>query len=86
MRNIIKIGVTEIKNKEPEYKFELSGSLEEQTTAIANIHFMKVNQIAKVSGLSFEKALDNYVEALKAITLSLKTLTEDKERNGKSAG
>ncbi|MEN2666792.1 hypothetical protein [Listeria aquatica] len=71
LRYLLKVDITESKdkNKEPEFKMTLSGNIEEQTAAIANIHHMKIKQIAQLQNKSFEAALADYFETLKAIVL-----------------
>lgn len=63
----------------------LSGNIEEQTAAIANIHHMKIKQIAQLHNKSFEEALSDYFEALKAIVLAMNK-HEEQQTNGKEKG
>lgn len=87
MRSVLKVGITESKdkNKEPKFKMSLSGNIEEQTAAIANIHHMKIKQIAQLHNKSFEDALADYFEALKAIVLVMNDYEEQKD-NGEGKG
>ncbi|EAG6783817.1 hypothetical protein AJN42_05850 [Listeria monocytogenes] len=67
MRDIIKAGITEVKGKEPEFKINIAGSEQEQSFALAQIHYMKIERLATLKRKSFEQAKNDYLEALSII-------------------
>ncbi len=72
MREIIKAGITEVKGKEPEFKINIAGSEQEQSFALAQIHYMKIERLATLNGKTFEQAKSDYLEALSIIVGTIK--------------
>lgn len=71
MRDIIKAGITEVKGKE-QIKINIAGSEQEQSFVLAQIHYMKINQLAMLNGKTFEQAKRDYLEALSIIVGTIK--------------
>lgn len=72
MRDIIKAGITEVKGKDPEFKINIAGSEQEQSFALAQIHYMKIERLATLNRKSFEQAKNDYLEALSIIVGTIK--------------
>ncbi|HHH8093608.1 TPA: hypothetical protein ACP2UG_002385 [Listeria monocytogenes] len=72
MREVIKAGITEVKGKEPEFKINIAGSEQEQSFVLAQIHYMKINQLAMLNGKTFEQAKRDYLEVLSIIVGTIK--------------
>ncbi|MBC1801109.1 hypothetical protein [Listeria booriae] len=74
MRDVIKAGITEPKKEgiEPEFKISIAGSEQEQSFALAQIHYMKIDRLATLSGKTFEQTKRDYLQALGVIIDTIK--------------
>ncbi|EHL3854596.1 hypothetical protein K1905_001583 [Listeria monocytogenes] len=77
MRDIIKAGITERKDRQPEFNIQVGGSESELSYALAKSFEMFISQTAKFNGKSFEQTKKDYLQAIEVVISNIHN-TENK--------
>ncbi|EAC2594205.1 TPA: hypothetical protein H1506_000503 [Listeria monocytogenes] len=67
MREIIKAGITERKDRKPEFNIQIGGSESKMSYALAKSFEMFISQAAKFNDKSFEQTKKDYLEAISVV-------------------
>ncbi|EAC6174047.1 hypothetical protein ARO71_14780 [Listeria monocytogenes] len=67
MRDVIKAGITERKDRKPEFNIQIGGSESEMSYALAKSLEMFISQAAKFNDESFEQTKKDYLYAISVI-------------------